>query len=226
MTSLDPIAIKISPSTAIDPCVLDKRGCRILRLGGVQEGAGCDGVSAVGKREKGRAHATNWVARKPTQRLRLLTRATHRRHRIISPLDLFTSKRQCLFVGGVFSLCIALPPAVSACLPAHRASLLTALPLACSSALQGYYSSVSFSSRRRFAFQEGDEHKYTIGVTERERPSFKFDDSQTSQLRRGHSSSSHSVAHFPPTEAPSPARPSRSFPSIHPFFLNQTSHTS
>lgn len=44
----------------------------------------------MGKRENERAHAANGVARKPTQQLRLLTRATHCRHRIISPLDLFT----------------------------------------------------------------------------------------------------------------------------------------
>lgn len=61
-----------------------------------------------------------------------------------------------------------------------------------------------------------DKHKHTIGVASRDQPSFKSD-GQTSQLRRGHSSS-HSVTHFPPTGAPSPARPSRRL--IRPFFLN------
>lgn len=101
--------------------MLDKRGCRILRLGGVQEGAGCDGVSAVGKRENGRAHATNWVARKPTQRLRLLTRATHRRHRIISPLDLFTSKKTVPVCWGSF-FSVYSSASCGQCLPACPSS--------------------------------------------------------------------------------------------------------
>lgn len=178
----------------------------------------------MGKRENRRAHAANGVARKPTQHLRLQGQRTAATALSLpwiclhSVWPLYIERRLPVcwgeFFFSVYSCCL---------LWSVPASLPTELPLACSSALQGCHLSGFFLADGLRS--KRDKHKHTIRVTEvTERPSFKSDDGQTSLLRRGHSSSSHSVAHFPPTEAPSPARPSRrSFLST---LSSSTSHTS
>lgn len=206
----------------------DKRGCRSLRLGGVQGSAGCEESQpwANGKMS-GRTQPTGWLGNRPSNCACLQGQRTaatalslpwiclhpaclafiHRKT-VACLLGVFFSVYSCfllLWCGWcllIWQACDLLhhtpPPLICFCL----------LCFLCSAGLP--FERFLLADRLR---SKRDKHKRTQSGIER----FKSD-GQTSQLRRGQSSS-HSVAHFPPTEAPSPARPSRR--SSHPPFLPQ-----
>lgn len=228
MTSLDPNCDHDQPEHSHGSLRgQDKRGCRSLRLGGVQGSAGCEESQpwANGKMS-GRTQPTGWLENRPSNCACLQGQRTAATALYYLSLGfVYTQPAWPLYTGrllpvcwGCFSLCIAAFDccgAVGACSSGKPATYI-APPLICLCLLCFLCSAGLPFERFLLADRlrsKRDKHKHTQSGIER----FKSD-GQTSQLRRGHSSS-HSVAHFPPTEAPSPARPSRR--SSHPPFLPQ-----